>query len=40
VGAQLVGALREQGWILGRLAKEFRVTRTRIQQYEAGDGDS
>jgi hypothetical protein len=37
--AQLVGKLREQGWTLGRLAKEFGVTRTQIQQYEAGDGD-
>lgn len=37
--AQLVVKLRKQGWTLGRLAREFGVTRTRIQQYEAGDGD-
>jgi hypothetical protein len=37
--SQLVRRLREQGWTLGRLAGEFGVTRTRIQQYEAGDGD-
>ena len=37
--AQLVHDLRErEGYTLGQLADDFGVTRTRIQQFEAGDG--
>jgi DNA-binding transcriptional regulator YiaG len=37
--AQVVGGPRAAGWSLGDLATRYGVSRTRVQQWEAGNGD-
>jgi DNA-directed RNA polymerase specialized sigma24 family protein len=37
--AEVVRQARAQGWSLGELADKLGVSRVRVQQFEAGDGD-
>jgi DNA-binding transcriptional regulator YiaG len=37
--AKVVRRLRAAGWSLGDLAARYGVSRTRVQQWEAGNGD-
>jgi ribosome-binding protein aMBF1 (putative translation factor) len=37
--SQLIREARQEGWSLGRLAEELGVSRVRVQQFEAGDGE-
>jgi DNA-binding transcriptional regulator YiaG len=37
--AEVVRRLRAAGWSLGDLAARYGVSRTRVQQWEAGNGD-
>jgi DNA-binding transcriptional regulator YiaG len=38
--AEVVRRLRAAGWSLGDLAARYGVSRTRVQQWEAGNGDT
>ncbi len=37
--AELVRQAREQGWSIGELARHLGVSRVRIQQFQAGNGE-